>query len=51
MPQLEQYNEHVTQFVPPFAATTSAVQPSYKVGRNEPCPCGPGKKYKKCDGV
>ena len=19
-----------------------------KVGRNEPCPCGSGKKYKKC---
>ena len=22
--------------------------PSSKVGRNEPCPCGSGKKYKKC---
>jgi SWIM/SEC-C metal-binding protein len=22
-----------------------------KVGRNEPCPCGSGKKYKKCCGV
>jgi preprotein translocase subunit SecA len=21
---------------------------SNKVGRNEPCPCGSGKKYKKC---
>ena len=21
---------------------------SYKIGRNEPCPCGSGKKYKKC---
>ena len=21
---------------------------SAKVGRNEPCPCGSGKKYKKC---
>jgi len=21
---------------------------SSKVGRNEPCPCGSGKKYKKC---
>ena len=21
-----------------------------KVGRNEPCPCGSGKKYKKCHG-
>ena len=23
---------------------------SHKVGRNEPCPCGSGKKYKKCCG-
>ena len=22
-----------------------------KVGRNEPCPCGAGKKYKKCHGA
>lgn len=21
---------------------------SYKIGRNDPCPCGSGKKYKKC---
>jgi uncharacterized protein YecA (UPF0149 family) len=21
-----------------------------KVGRNDPCPCGSGKKYKKCHG-
>jgi preprotein translocase subunit SecA len=29
-------------------------QPVYrtepKVGRNDPCPCGSGKKYKKCHG-
>ncbi|MFB4158971.1 SEC-C metal-binding domain-containing protein [Geomicrobium sp. JSM 1781026] len=23
-------------------------KPGPKVGRNEPCPCGSGKKYKKC---
>jgi len=22
-----------------------------KVGRNEPCPCGSGRKYKKCCGA
>ncbi|WP_174800289.1 SEC-C metal-binding domain-containing protein, partial [Methylosinus sporium] len=22
-----------------------------KVGRNDPCPCGSGKKYKKCCGL
>ena len=24
---------------------------SPKVGRNDPCPCGSGKKYKKCHGL
>ena len=24
---------------------------SQKVGRNNPCPCGSGKKYKKCCGL
>ena len=24
---------------------------SKKVGRNEPCPCGSGKKYKLCHGA
>ena len=26
------------------------VRPSQKVGRNDPCPCGSGKKYKNCCG-
>jgi uncharacterized protein len=30
----------------PFAAASHA-----KVGRNDPCPCGSGKKYKKCHGL
>ncbi|PHZ83276.1 YecA family protein [Paremcibacter congregatus] len=50
-PQLEQYNEHVTQFVPPSATTARAIRPNLKVGRNQPCPCGSGKKYKKCHGA
>lgn len=25
-------------------------RPSPKIGRNDPCPCGSGKKYKKCHG-
>lgn len=24
------------------------VRPEPKIGRNDPCPCGSGKKYKKC---
>ena len=31
---------------PPLEA--SALAPPKKVGRNDPCPCGSGKKYKKC---
>jgi preprotein translocase subunit SecA len=26
------------------------VRAGQKVGRNDPCPCGSGKKYKKCHG-
>ncbi len=39
------------------AGTTSApaprapVTPAASVGRNDPCPCGSGKKYKKCHGA
>jgi preprotein translocase subunit SecA len=32
----------------PVARATAAVP---EVGRNDPCPCGSGKKYKKCHGV
>jgi preprotein translocase subunit SecA len=28
----------------------SPVEKTKKVGRNDPCPCGSGKKYKKCCG-
>jgi hypothetical protein len=29
---------------------TKSIPPSRRVGRNDPCPCGSGKKYKKCCG-
>jgi preprotein translocase subunit SecA len=35
--------------------TATVVEPIHnrlpKVGRNDPCPCGSGKKYKKCHGA
>ncbi|MGA2536735.1 MAG: preprotein translocase subunit SecA [Terracidiphilus sp.] len=39
-----------------FAGSGDASQPAQrrtgeKVGRNDPCPCGSGKKYKKCHGA
>jgi preprotein translocase subunit SecA len=32
------------------ATATAPVRSENKVGRNEPCPCGSGKKYKHCHG-
>jgi preprotein translocase subunit SecA len=33
------------------AAVKTIVRDQPKVGRNDPCPCGSGKKYKKCHGA
>ncbi len=35
----------------PVAAPAPAHRAENKVGRNDPCPCGSGKKYKKCHGA
>ncbi len=32
-------------------ASVQTVSKGKKIGRNEPCPCGSGKKYKKCCGL
>jgi preprotein translocase subunit SecA len=37
--------------LPPPEATGTFVRGERKVGRNEPCPCGSGKKYKHCHGA
>ena len=36
---------------PEGAALTPVKRESEKIGRNDPCPCGSGKKYKKCCGA
>ncbi len=33
------------------SSTNKTVRKGNKVGRNDPCPCGSGKKYKKCCGM
>ena len=39
------------QFVGGDGSTTAQpVAAGQKVGRNDPCPCGSGKKYKHCHG-
>ena len=37
--------------MPPGAKQVPIEREAPKVGRNDPCPCGSGKKYKKCCGV
>lgn len=44
-PNAKEYEQRVTQFIPPSSAYSKS-----KVGRNEKCPCGSGKKFKKCHG-
>ena len=34
----------------PNAGSTTPYRSDKKVGRNDPCPCGSGKKYKNCCG-
>ncbi len=35
----------------PRPSDMTIVNTAHKIGRNEPCPCGSGKKYKKCCGA
>ena len=52
----QQFQEGGVAEKPPLepGASNTAVEPirntGVKVGRNDPCPCGSGKKYKKCCG-
>jgi preprotein translocase subunit SecA len=34
----------------PAAVRHEPIRNAGKVGRNDPCPCGSGKKYKQCHG-
>lgn len=45
---LKQYKNTAHEFVLPESAPQSVHR--RKPGRNEPCPCGSGKKYKRCHG-
>ena len=44
---INQYNVTTVQ---PSSTTDDPQHEAHKVGRNDPCPCGSGKKYKKCHG-
>lgn len=43
-------NQRTRTVNPPRAVDTSKSRHTRKIGRNEPCPCGSGIKYKKCHG-
>jgi preprotein translocase subunit SecA len=47
MPRQSVYNYSA----PPKEAPQPVKRREAKVGRNDPCPCGSGKKYKKCHGA
>jgi len=48
-PRLEKLYRHFRK--PVISTGTPFVHSAPKVGRNAPCPCGSGKKYKKCCGL
>jgi len=49
----QQKQQAVLNFIGAGATAAKAAEPVHagaKVGRNDPCPCGSGLKYKKCHG-
>jgi preprotein translocase subunit SecA len=48
--QRRQQQELQYQTGPPQTEAPKPVRAGAKIGRNDPCPCGSGKKYKKCCG-
>ena len=49
--QQQQQKELQFRAGPAQAEAPKPVRAAAKIGRNDPCPCGSGKKYKKCHGV
>ena len=56
--QMELQHQSVTSITPldepanaPASANVPYVRSGKKIGRNDPCPCGSGKKYKQCHGA
>ncbi|MGQ1910097.1 YecA family protein [Marinifilum sp. RC60d5] len=43
-----EWKNHYQQMEHIFASTESPIQQEGKINRNDPCPCGSGKKYKQC---
>ena len=45
------FSEELTKLYKEQKKSTTIVNQGPKIGRNDPCPCGSGKKYKKCCGA
>ncbi len=50
MPDMPRQAQNLTFSAPSKEAPAPIKRKEAKVGRNAPCPCGSGKKYKKCHG-
>jgi len=48
--QAERPDQAQRKAPPPRSVAIKKPQRNVKVGRNDPCPCGSGKKYKQCHG-
>jgi len=44
----ESFEKARRQALPPLVARNKSIPHDQHVGRNDPCPCGSGKKYKRC---
>ena len=49
-PKREQVAKPLTTNQGDGTVKSTPAKKGHKVGRNDPCPCGSGKKYKKCCG-
>ena len=47
----EMVKEVTRRMRPDLAPAPTTPPPPIQAGRNDPCPCGSGKKYKRCHGA
>ena len=47
----EEYTQNIPLFFPSKRYGKILFSDNKKIGRNEKCPCGSGKKYKHCHGA
>jgi uncharacterized protein YecA (UPF0149 family) len=47
---LDQRRSQIAEGIEPYIMHREPVRNPNKVGRNDPCPCGSGKKFKQCHG-